>query len=120
AGSDDHVHRRCGSVYTEVDGGGLTPASFVAACMAGEGRPVGRQAHLDAMALCVKHTTYHHLKSRQAERADFRNPFVEMMDFIAGRDPAGPCVPGAPRNGFLDALLEGAGRASLCVGEPLD
>src|SRR6185369_2726897 len=117
AGSDDHVHRRCGSVYTEVDGGGLTPASFVAACMAGEGRPVGKQAHLDAMALCVKHTTYHHLKSRQAERADFRNPFVEMMDFIAGRDPggAGPApAAGAPgAGGFLAALLEGAGRASL-------
>ena len=37
------------------------------------------------MALCVQHTTYHHLKQRQIDRQDYRDPFVEMIDVIAGR-----------------------------------
>ena len=44
------------------------------------------QAHLDAMAMSVKHTTYHHLKQRQDEKAGYRNPFVDMIDLIAGRE----------------------------------
>jgi glycosyltransferase involved in cell wall biosynthesis len=116
AGSDDHVHRRCGTVYTELDGT-LAPAAFVARCLAGEGRLVGEQAHLNAMAMCVKHTTYHHLKQRQNERADFHSPFVEVMDLLAGRDPGGPS---GVASGFVASLLDGVGRASLEVGQPFD
>src|SRR4029079_16405509 len=89
AGSDDHVHRRCGTVFSEVAGAGLSPRQMLERCLAGEARLVGEQAHLNTMAMCVKHTTYHHLKQRQAERPDFRNPFVEMMDLMAGRPPPG-------------------------------
>jgi glycosyltransferase involved in cell wall biosynthesis len=117
AGSDDHVHRRCGTVYTEVEGTGRAPAQFLEQCMAGEARLVGRQGHLNTMAMCVKHTTYHHLKQRQTERADFSNPFLEMMDLIAGRQPGRPC---SDAGGFIDSLLAGVGRAAVEVGKPMD
>jgi glycosyltransferase involved in cell wall biosynthesis len=119
AGSDDHVHRRCGTAYVEVAGAGLSPAEMLERCMAGEAATVGRQAHLNAMALCVKHTTYHHLKQRQAERADFRNPFVEMMDLIAGRPPTSDAC-GCEGGGFVASLLDGARRASQEMGKPFD
>jgi glycosyltransferase involved in cell wall biosynthesis len=118
AGSDDHVHRRCGTVFTEVDEAGLAPVAFLERCLGGEGRLVGQQGHLDAMTMCVKHTTYHHLKQRQTERADFRNPFVEMMDLMAGRDPGPEC--GGGGRGFVDSLLHGLERASVEVGKPFD
>ena len=55
AGSDDHVHRRCGSVYSEI-AGQHAPASFLTSCMAGDAQLVGEQAHLNTMAVCIKHT----------------------------------------------------------------
>jgi glycosyltransferase involved in cell wall biosynthesis len=121
AGSDDHVHRRCGTVFVEVDGAGLAPAEMLARCMAGEAQLRGRQAHLNTMAMCVKHTTYHHLKQRQAARVDFRNPFVEMMDLLAGRDPnGGGGEAPAAAYGFVASLLDGVQRASLEIGKPFD
>lgn len=116
AGSDDHVHRRCATVFTEVDGAGLSPADFLARCTSGRARLHGEQAHLDAMVLAVKHTTYHYLKGREADRADFRSPFVDVMDVLAGREPGRSDA----ANGFLTTLLESAERASLEVGAPLD
>ena len=116
AGSDDHVHRRCGSVYVEIDEQGLAPGDFVARCTAGEGRVRGHQANLNAMTLCVKHTTYHHFKERANERADYRNPFVDVMDLVGGRDPRGD----GSANGFVASLLEGARRAALEPGGPMD
>jgi glycosyltransferase involved in cell wall biosynthesis len=126
AGSDDHVQRRGGTVYTEIAGDALPPAEFIARCMAGQGRLEGRQAHLDAMAMSVKHTTYHHLKQRQEEDAGYRNPFVDMMDLVAGRDPsASPatgvsCRDGGTASGFVASLFLGAQRAALAVGKPYD
>ncbi|HET6145913.1 MAG TPA: glycosyltransferase [Polyangia bacterium] len=130
AGSDDHVHRRCGAVYTAVDGAITAPAVFLERCLTGQGRGVGKQADLNAMALCVQHTTYNHLKQRQSERSDYRDPFVEMVDVIAGREPRPPAaanghsgsngVAHGGATGFLASLLTGAQRASLPVGRELD
>jgi glycosyltransferase involved in cell wall biosynthesis len=113
AGSDDHVHRRCGSVFTEIEEPDLPPAAFVRGCMAGKGRTRGQQAHLNAMTLCVKHTTYHHLKERETARADYHSPFVDMMDVVAGRRSS-------PANSFVASFLEGAERAALARGSALD
>jgi glycosyltransferase involved in cell wall biosynthesis len=123
AGSDDHVHRRCGAVYTEVVGAELSAGGFLERCMAGQTTLVGNQADLNAMALCVQHTTYNHLKQRQAERKGDRDPFVEMIDVIAGRSKSAPTVDGAASHdadGFLASLLAGARRAALPVGRDLD
>jgi glycosyltransferase involved in cell wall biosynthesis len=120
AGSDDHVHRRCGSVYSEI-AGQHAPASFLTSCMAGDAQLVGEQAHLNTMAVCIKHTTYHHLKERGAEREDFRNPFVEMMDLIAGRDPCdAQGKPANPVEGFVASLFAGLRSAEIEAGKRFD
>src|SRR5450432_1021977 len=131
AGSDDHVRRRSGTVYTEVAAAALAPEAFIARCMAGDSRMVGRQAHIDAMAMSVNHTTYHHLKQRQDENVGYRNPFVDMIDLIAGRDPeaavsqaagAGSVgsTDGGTASGFVASLFAGAERAALPRGKSYD
>jgi glycosyltransferase involved in cell wall biosynthesis len=119
AGSDDHVHRRCGTVYSELDGA-LSPAAFLSRCTAGEARLSGQQAHLNAMAVCIKHTTYHHLKRRSAAREDFRNPFVEMMDVIAGREPQATRPPGGTFDGFVASLFAGLESTEIDAGKEFD
>jgi glycosyltransferase involved in cell wall biosynthesis len=118
AGSDDHGHRRSGTIYTELAGDGLAPAAFLRGCMAGEGRSVGQQAHLATMATCVNQTTYRHLQQQQELGEFVANPFLQMMDMLAGRDPAAPPCPRAA--GFLDTLLASRSDAALDVGKPLD
>jgi glycosyltransferase involved in cell wall biosynthesis len=129
AGSDDHVHRRSGTVYTEVAGPALGPTEFIARCMDGDATLVGRQAQLDAMAMSVKHTTYHHLKQRQDGSAGYRNPFVDMIDLIAGREPGAKeanvetkvgAGDGGTARGFVASLFAGAERAALDVGKRYD
>jgi glycosyltransferase involved in cell wall biosynthesis len=130
AGSDDHVHRRSGSVYTELPGRGLSPAVFVARCMEGGARLVGRAAHLEAMAMTIEHTTYNHLKKVQEDGArarhagsnpfgnPFGNPFVDLMDVVAGREAA---TSGDESEGrFIASFLAGAERAALKIGRRYD
>jgi glycosyltransferase involved in cell wall biosynthesis len=121
AGSDDHVRRRSGTVFTEVDAAGLGPSAYLARCMAGESRIVGHQAHIDAMAMSVKHTTYHHLK-QQGDTAGYRSPFVDMIDLIAGRSPQASAGAGdaGTANAFVASLLTGVQRAAVPPGKPYD
>jgi glycosyltransferase involved in cell wall biosynthesis len=89
AGSDDHVHRRCGTVFTELDGA-LDAKTFLDKVMAGEARPAGSTADMNRMCACIKHTTYEHFRRGGAETggaATSRSPFVDMMECIAGRPP---------------------------------
>ncbi|HMF43139.1 MAG TPA: glycosyltransferase [Polyangia bacterium] len=117
AGSDDHGHRRSGTIYTEVDGS-LDPAAFLRACMAGSGRPVGQQAHLATMATCVKQTTYRHISQQQSLGEHCGNPFLELMDVLAGREPPAPADGRAA--GFLSTLMAGHRDAAVDVGTPVD
>ena len=120
AGSDDHVHRRCGSVYTEIDGS-LPAGHFLDRCMGGQARLVGRQAHLDTMAACIKHTAYHYLKQRHAEGSGSRNPLVDMLDLLAGREPDGPHEAAAGGwSEFLTTLGARVAGAEICPGKPFD
>ena len=120
AGSDDHVHRRCGTIYSEVEGA-LTPRSFLDQCTSGGARLSGEQAHLNAMAVCIKHTTYHHLKQRCSERDDFRNPFVDMMDLVAGREPRTATEKsGEHCQGFVASLFAGLRESEVGAGKRLD
>jgi len=64
AGSDDHGHRRSGTIYTELDGEHQDAAAFLDGCMAGRARTVGQQAHLATMATCVNQTMPHGIKER--------------------------------------------------------
>jgi glycosyltransferase involved in cell wall biosynthesis len=118
AGSDDHVHRRCGTVYTELDGAKLTPGDFIAGCMSGAGRAVGTQAHLHTMAMTVQNTAYHFLKPREVGTNTFRNPFVEMVDLLGGR---GAAEPGAGGLGdFLSSMKLSLPRTSVALGQGSD
>ncbi len=127
AGSDDHTHRRSGTIFTEVAAARLAPPEFIARVMAGDGQPRGRQAHLDTMAMSVKHTTYHHLKERGAADVCYRNPFVDVMDVIAGREPRVAGAGETEGNGgggmsgaFVSSLRAGAERAELTMGPAYD
>jgi len=86
AGSDDHVHRRCGTVFTETDGVLDAPA-FLDRVVRGEGRPVGSTADMNRMAACIKHTSYEHFRRECKDGQRAQSPFVDLMDCIAGRPP---------------------------------
>src|SRR4029079_17998057 len=78
AGSDDHGHRRAGTIYTEVDGAELSPAAFLRGCMAGLGRSVGRPARFATTATCVKRPTRH-------GGARLGHRFLDLMGVLARR-----------------------------------
>jgi glycosyltransferase involved in cell wall biosynthesis len=86
AGSDDHVQRRSGTVFTEVDGA-LSVGAFLAKVMTGEGRPCGATADIQRMAACIKHTSYEHFQRERHNGLPVQSPFVDLMDCIAGRAP---------------------------------
>ncbi len=118
AGSDDHGHRRSGTIYVEIDGADLDPTAFLRACMAGCGRTVGRQAHLATMATCVNQTTYRHIKQQQACGEFVGNPFLELMDVLAGRQSAAPADGRAAA--FAATLLASHREAAVDVGKEMD
>lgn len=114
-GSDDHCHRRAAAVFTEVSTGGLDPAGFLGAVQRGEARPCGEQADLTAIALGVSHTTYSFLRARGEKRPGYEDPFVDMIDVLAGRrDATGPAAD------FIGSLVKGAAKADLALGDDLD
>jgi glycosyltransferase involved in cell wall biosynthesis len=86
AGSDDHVHRRCGTVFTETDGV-LDPAAFLDQVVRGQARAVGSTSDMNRMAACIKHTTYEHFRHECGLSQTDNSPFVDMMECLAGRAP---------------------------------
>jgi len=86
AGSDDHVHRRCGTVYTETDGI-LDAAAFLDRVMHGQARPMGGTADMNRMAACIKHTTYEHFRHECGLSQTANSPYLDLMDCVAGRAP---------------------------------
>jgi glycosyltransferase involved in cell wall biosynthesis len=118
-GSDDHCHRRAATAFTEADGAGLDAAGFLDAVGRGEVRPCGEQADLTAIALGVSHTTYSFLRERGEQRPGYEDPFVDMVDVLAGRrDAAGGSA--SPAAGFIQSLVAGAAKAELPIGPGLD
>jgi glycosyltransferase involved in cell wall biosynthesis len=90
-GSDDHVSRRSGTVYTQVESEGLTPAVFLQRVMAAEGRAVGRSADLNAMSACTQKTTSDFLRRRDDDLQPLTggDPVSDLMESVAGRRPTG-------------------------------
>ena len=119
AGSDDHGQRRCGSIFTEVDGS-LDAAAFLDRVMEGHARMVGAGGDLNAMATCIKQATYAHFQeSNNGERAR-RNPFVDVMDVLAGRAPAKQADAPRGSSAVLESLLRAAQKAGVQRGPDLD
>jgi glycosyltransferase involved in cell wall biosynthesis len=100
-GSDDHAHRRSGTVYTEINGRGPTVASFLEGVMEGEARVVGRSANLNAMSACTQRTASDFLRRRDDDRCPMRggDPISDLMETVAGR----PVTPMA--SAFLASLF---------------
>lgn len=99
-GSDDHVHRRNGTVYTEVAAAGLEARQFIARVMAGEGRVVGHNADLNAMAAGAQQTTSAFLRRRDGEPAmNGGDPVSDLMEAAFG------CRPSDKGKSFLAPLL---------------
>ena len=87
------MHRRNGTVYTEVDaarGGKLGPEAFLSGVVAGNGRVVGHNAHLNAMATGAQRTTSGFLRRREGTAPlNGGDPVTDLMDAAFGGRPAG-------------------------------
>jgi glycosyltransferase involved in cell wall biosynthesis len=119
AGSDDHGHRRAGTIFTEVDGK-LGAAAYLARVMNGQGRVVGKAGDLNAMAMCIKQGAYEHFRRKEADGRGQRNPFVDAMDVLAGRAPKAGVQSPRGASSMVDSLVRAAQRARIPVGLDLD
>jgi glycosyltransferase involved in cell wall biosynthesis len=119
AGSDDHGQRRCAAVYTQVEGQ-LDAASYLRRVMAGDSRLVGRSGDLNAMALCIKQTAYAHFQQPGTNKRSQRNPFVDVMDILAGRAPIPSDESPRGSSAVLESLLRAAQRSGARAGPNLD
>lgn len=115
AGSDDHVHRRCGTAFTETDEVRDIP-SFLECVMAGSGRAVGTTADLHRMSACIKHTTYEYFRRQDGGGAG-SSPFVDLMDCLAGRVPGSQSSRSGPAATLLSAFAQ-ATRAQASHNDP--
>lgn len=119
AGSDDHGLRHCASCFTEVDGTGADARAFLARVAAGHARCRGHQADLDVMNLTATRITYAFLDARKRERPDYRDPFLDLIDVVAGRE-TGADAPAGMRAEIVRSLLAGAARVAAPLGPDLD
>jgi len=119
AGSDDHGHRRAGTIFTEVSGK-LGTAAYLERVMNGDGRGVGEAGDLNAMAMCIKQGAYEHFRRKGAGARGQRNPFVDVMDVLAGRVPSADASSPRGASSLVESLVRAAQRARLPVGLDLD
>jgi glycosyltransferase involved in cell wall biosynthesis len=115
-GSDDHVGRRCGSIFTEADGA-VGVGGFLRKVMRGETRAVGMSADLNAMAMTVHGTAYEYFR-RSGE--SYRNPFTDVVERLAGRPPQIDCGEPQVSAALTSSLLWAASQARLPVAPDLD
>jgi len=119
AGSDDHAQRRCGTVFTEV-AGKLDVTTYLRRVVQGKSRLVGKSGDLDTMAMCIKQTAYSHFQGGQAGELARRNPFMDVMDTLAGRAPTSNAESPRGSGAVLDSLLRAARHARVPTGPDLD
>src|SRR4051812_42894962 len=117
AGADDHGGGRAGTVYTELDGADLDPATFLRGCAAGHARAAGPKARLGTIAACVSHTRPDSERRRPSVPARLGRRFFDLMGGLARRLPAKPDGgdivdgPAGGSNGSLENAVRGLGAA---------
>ena len=119
AGSDDHSLRHCASCFTAVPRARLGARAFLDAVIGGEALCHGHQANLDVMCLTVGRITYGFLDARKLERPDYRDPFLDLVDVVSGRE-TGAAPPTGMRDELVRSLLLGAARTATPLGASLD
>lgn len=119
AGSDDHGQRRCGTIFTEVDGN-LGASAYLEQVMKGNSRVIGKSGDLNSMAICIKQTAYEHFRRRRDDDASRRNPFTDVMDILAGRAPNSDLELRHGSSAILQSLLRAAQRTHAPASPELD
>jgi glycosyltransferase involved in cell wall biosynthesis len=116
AGSDDHVTRQCASCFVEIDGA-IGAHELLDRVLAGDARTIGRGADLEVMQAAVGRVTYSFLDARKLERRDYCDPFLDLVDTVAGKQPA---AGSGMRGELLESILRGAARAAITPVGDLD
>ncbi len=119
AGSDDHTLRHSASCFMAVDGDQLPASTFLEAVMLGHGACHGHQADINVMHLTAARVTYGFLSARKIERPGYSDPFVDLVDVVAGRETAAQ-PPTGMRDEFVRSLLAGAARTATSLGASVD
>jgi glycosyltransferase involved in cell wall biosynthesis len=116
AGSDDHVTRRCGSCFMQVDGP-AGPTAFLDAVQAGGACAIGTSADLATMQLAASRVTYAFLAERQVASPGYQDAFVDLIDTIAGHAPRDAT---GSRRELIDRYVAGAVRTGMPLGTTLE
>jgi glycosyltransferase involved in cell wall biosynthesis len=119
AGSDDHGLRNGASCFMSSPRAGLDAAELLAAVARGEARCHGHQADLNVMHLTAERVTYGFLAARKDERPSYRDPFLDLVDVVAGRETAAH-PPTGMRDELVRSLLAGAARTATPLGPEVD
>src|SRR5262249_40935420 len=101
-----------------VEVAGLGVGEFFEAIAAGRSVCAGQQADLDVMHLTTSDVTYGFLSARTQERADYRDPFIDLFDVVTGRETADR-APTRLRAEFVRSLIDGGARSSARIATEL-
>ncbi len=119
AGSDAHGSRHGASCFMSIPRRETHATGFLDAVLGGDARCHGRQADLNVMHLTAERVTYEFLSARKEERPSYRDPFIDLVDVVAGRETAAT-PPTGMRDEFVRSLLAGAARTATSLGAAVD
>ncbi|MEO8841069.1 MAG: glycosyltransferase [Kofleriaceae bacterium] len=119
AGSDSHTSRQCASCFTSVEGTVCGPGDYFELVANGQAQCHGESASLDVMSLTVSRVTYGFLNARKLETPSYRDPFLDLVDVIGGRE-RGVDQPSGLRDEIVRSFLIGAAKANAPIGPRID
>jgi glycosyltransferase involved in cell wall biosynthesis len=119
SGSDSHTSRQCASCFTSVDAKVVDARDYLDHVTSGRARCHGESASLDVMSMTVGRVTYGFLNARKLETPGYRDPFLDLVDVIGGRE-RGTTQPTGIRDELVHSFLIGAARAKTPIGPHLD
>ena len=117
-GSDAHSESCTATCFTAVEGI-VDPNGFFEAVATGKASAHGQTTDLDAINRTVSRVTYGYLSERRIENPSYRDPFVDLVDVVAGREQ-GTDAPTGIRDELVQSMLKGAARTRTKLGPQLD
>jgi glycosyltransferase involved in cell wall biosynthesis len=118
SGSDSHTSRQCASCFTSVAGDVVDPREYLDHVASGRAERHGESASLDVMSMTVGRVTYGFLNARKIETPAYRDPFLDLVDVIGGRE-RGTDQPTGIRDELVRSFLIGAARSKVPIGTNL-